>query len=214
MQVVSINTATRQSIAAGNKRWDTGIFKRPRRGPVYIGRLGADGDTIVDTRVHGGEDQAVYLYSMADYLWWSESLGRELEPGCFGDNLTLSSFPDQPLRIGDRLNINGTVQLEITAPRIPCVKLATRMGDPAFAKQFVAAVRPGAYARVLTQGEITSGDCVRWEPTSVDYALINDVFIEWHKKDWSAEIFEKALQSPISNIARGIIEERFVRPTA
>ena len=209
--IVSINIATRSQITAGNKELETGIFKRPCDGPVEIGEWGLEGDCIADTNVHGGTDQAVYLYSMADYRWWSGQLGRELEPGCFGENLTLSSFPEQPLRIGDRLRINGDIHLEITAPRVPCLKLAARMDDSGFVKKFIAAVRPGAYARVLSGGAVSSGDPVRWEPTAEDYVQVNEVFIEWHKKDWSAELFQRALQAPISDISRKIIEKRYTR---
>lgn len=211
MQVVSVNIATKSRITAGNKEMETGIFKQPGDGPITIGELGLEGDCIVDTNVHGGADQAVYLYSMADYQWWSESLGREFEPGSFGENLTLSSFPEQPLRIGDRLRINGNVHLEITAPRVPCLKLAAKMNDSGFVKKFIAAVRPGAYARVLTGGTVSSGDSVSWEPTAEDYVQVNEVFVEWHKKDWSEALFKKALQSPISNISRRIIEQRYTR---
>lgn len=211
MQVLSINVAEKRRITAGNKELETGIFKIPHSGPAFISTLGVAGDTIVDTTVHGGTDQAVYLYSQADYQWWSESLGRALEPGTFGENLTLSAFPEQPLKVGDRLTINGGVLLEITAPRVPCLKLATKMGDPTFAKTFVAAVRPGAYARVLSEGQVDAGDPVDWEQTTADYAGVNDIFVEWHKKDWSEALFRKALASPISNIARRIIEQRYTR---
>lgn len=208
MQIVSINAADRREISAGGKTLETGIFKQPLQGPVAINRNGIDGDTIVDAVFHGGEDQALYLYSQEDYQWWSQKLGRALEPGCFGENLTLSAFPDQPLRVGDRLTIGDAVMLEITAPRVPCLKLASRMGIPTFGKQFVAAVRPGVYARVLQTGSIQAGDHVSWEPTREDYILVNDIFTEWHRKQWSPVLAKQALDSPISSIAREIIRER------
>lgn len=211
MHIVSINAAEKQSMAVGNKTLDTGIFKQPLAGTVAITALGIAADSIVDSDVHGGEDQALYLYSAEDYAWWSDQLSRELEPGCFGENLTLSSFPQKPLRVGDRLTINNGVVLEITAPRVPCLKLATRMGDPTFGKKFVAAVRPGAYARVIETGEIQVGDRIEWHPSPENHVTINDVFIEWHKKDWSEAVFKQALQSPISKISRAIIEERYTR---
>jgi len=213
MYIHSINRASKTTLTAGGIEYETGICKQPCDQPVAIGSQGLAGDTIVDRSVHGGEDQAVYLYSLADYQWWSEQLGRPVPPGIFGENLTLSAFPEQPLKIGDRLTINDQVELEITAPRVPCVKLATRMGDPTFAKKFVAAVRPGAYARVLRTGTVAMGDPVQWQPTTEDFVLVNDVFVEWHKKDWSAAVFEKALQSPIARISRAIIKERFLKIT-
>ena len=48
-----------------------------------------DGDGQADLRVHGGPDKAVYAYAVEDYEWWADQLGRELEPGTFGENLTV-----------------------------------------------------------------------------------------------------------------------------
>ncbi len=208
MQILSINTASPQQLQIGDKTETTGIFKKPRQGSVLLGKLGLEGDTIVNTKVHGGEDQAVYLYSAADYAWWGKALGKEIEPGMFGENLTVTDFHDGQLRIGDRLLINDHVLLEITAPRVPCVKFTTKMNDKTFAKKFVAAQRPGAYARVLSPGEIQAGNEIVWQPTDKDYSTISEIFVEWHSKAWSAAVAQKALNSPISKIARGIIEER------
>ncbi len=208
MEILSINSATPKTLQVGKKSVTTGIFKEPQQGAVYIGALGLQGDAIIHKNVHGGEDQAVYLYSAADYAWWSKQLGKEIEPGMFGENLTITDFHTGTLRVGDRLLINGTVHLEITAPRVPCVQFSTKMGDSTFAKKFVAAQRPGAYARVLNGGNVAVGNTIEWQPTTEDYATINEIFVEWHNKSWSKAIAEKTLNSPISKIARRIIQER------
>ena len=66
----------------------TGIDKRPAAGPVWVGRLGLAGDTICDTRNHGGPDQAVYAYASEDTEWWQRQLAGELPfelgPGSLG----------------------------------------------------------------------------------------------------------------------------------
>ena len=208
MKVVSINTAKPESLKVGTKLVTTGIFKKPRNEPVAVNQLGFEGDTIVNKKVHGGIDQAVYIYSETDYQWWRNQLGRDLEHGKFGENLTITDFHDKELRIGDRLILNESVVLEITAPRVPCAQFATKVGDAEFGKHFVKAVRPGAYARVLTPGLIEPGCSITWQTTEQDFATVNEVFIEWHKKSWSESIARKALNSPISNIAREIIEKR------
>lgn len=208
MEILSVNSAVPAELRVGNRTVTTGIFKTPQQGPVCIGTMGVQGDTIINKNVHGGEDQAVYLYSAADYVWWSEQLGKEVEPGMFGENLTITDFHSGLLRVGDRLLINGSVQLEITAPRVPCVQFATKMGDATFGKKFVAAQRPGAYARVLKGGEVAAGNRIEWQPTDKDYAAINEIFVEWHSKAWSKALVEKCLNSPISKIARSIIKER------
>ena len=58
----------------------------------------------MDTKNHGGPDQAVYVYGGADYAWWSAELEQELAPGTFGENLTISDLESAPLAIGDRLH--------------------------------------------------------------------------------------------------------------
>ena len=208
MKLLSVNTAKPEQLQVGEKSVKTGIFKNAQNGPILVNELGLTGDTIVNKKVHGGVDQAIYIYSQSDYHWWQEQLGRELEPGMFGENLTISEYHSGDLRIGDRLLLGGNVLLEITAPRVPCAQFATKMGDGSFGKKFVSADRPGAYARVLVSGTIEAGCDIEWQPTDQDYATINEVFIEWHKKSWSESIARKALRSPISMIARGIIEER------
>lgn len=76
MEILSVNSAVPTELRVGNRTVTTGIFKTPQQGPVCIGTMGVQGDTIINKNVHGGEDQAVYLYSAADYVWWSEQLGR------------------------------------------------------------------------------------------------------------------------------------------
>ncbi len=208
MKILSINTASPQTLQVGKKMVTTGIFKEPRQGSVFLGELGLEGDTIVNRQVHGGEDQAVYLYSASDYAWWSDQLGKDIPPGMFGENLTITDYHDGTLRIGDRLLIDGRVLLEITAPRAPCAQLTNKMGDRTFARKFVAARRPGAYARVLAPGEVKVGHEISWLPTDKDHATIDEVFVEWHRKSWSETVARKALNSPISKIARRIIQEK------
>jgi len=113
-----------------------------------LGRHALKGDVVADQRNHGGPDQAVYLYSRADYDWWEAELERELPSGTFGENLTVSDFGPGELRPGDRLQI-GAVLLELTSPRIPCSVFAQHMGERQWVKRFAAAERPGSYARVL-----------------------------------------------------------------
>ena len=144
MQLISINIGRTQAIQGAKASGTTGIYKLP----VEAAQITAEGladDAICDRENHGGVDQAVYVYGTPDYAWWSAELGRALAPGTFGENLTITDLASARLNVGDRLRI-GAVVLEVTAPRIPCVTLATRMGDPAFVKRFRHAERPGLYA--------------------------------------------------------------------
>jgi MOSC domain-containing protein YiiM len=51
--------------------------------------------------------------------------------------------------------------LEVSEPRLPCFKLGIRMDDPGFLKRFAAGGRPGAYLRIVREGELGAGDAIR-----------------------------------------------------
>jgi MOSC domain-containing protein YiiM len=124
----------------------------------------------------------VYAYARESYAWWEGELGWELVPGTFGENLTLEGVEVDEALIGERWEI-GTTVLAVTAPRIPCVKLATRVGDPKFVKRFAQARRPGAYLRIVQEGELRAGDEVRvaLRPEhGVTIALVNEALLHDH----------------------------------
>jgi MOSC domain-containing protein YiiM len=121
-----------------------------------------DGDEQVDLRVHGGDDKAVYAYSVEDYEWWSAKLGRELGAGTFGENLTVSGIDPSNAVIGAHWRV-GTAVLQVTQPRLPCFKIGMRMGDAEFVDQFEAAARFGAYLRITHEGDVGAGDVVEVE---------------------------------------------------
>lgn len=199
--IVSINSAKSQAIEFNGQQVYTGIFKYPVADSVNVTALGLAGDTIVDKEVHGGLDQAVYLYHAEDYAWWEAELGRTIGYGTFGENLTIGGLDDISWVIGDRITINNVV-LEITAPRIPCFKLGVRMDDASFVKKFARAVRPGAYARVISEGAIKTGDTLSIEKTAMDYASVKAVFSLWHSKEKPVSMLKKVLASPVASVHR------------
>lgn len=142
----------------------TGIRKRPVSGPVLVREpaagSGLAGDAVCDGRSHGGPDQAVYAYAAEDLAAWSARLGRTLEPGTFGENLSTKGVDVSGALIGEVWQI-GAVVLEVSTPRIPCRTFAARMGEPNWVKRFTRAGVPGAYLRVLAGGEVRAGDEVR-----------------------------------------------------
>src|SRR4051795_10741194 len=146
--VLSVNVGRPAPLATGRRVVRSAIGKTPVPGPVAVRGVNLDGDDQADRKVHGGPDQAVYAYARESYEWWELELGRTLDPGTFGENLTLSGVDVDVAVIGERWAV-GTCVLEVTGPRIPCQKLATRMGDPRFVKRFAAGRRPGAYLRIL-----------------------------------------------------------------
>ena len=205
MNLLSVNVAKKEYVTIHVDPVETGIFKRATSEPVQIRFTGLEHDVIADTTVHGGKDQAVYLYSMEDYAWWAGELGKELTPGQFGENLTISSFGESPLRIGDQVVINDVV-LEITSARVPCAKLAARMQDPGFVKQFRNARRPGAYARVLKEGRVQAGNSVRFVRTNNEFPKVVDVFDLWFEKKKDPNTLRTWMDAPLAERARQAFE--------
>lgn len=207
--LLSINAAEPQTLRIGERLTRTGHFKLARSGAVQIGAGGIAGDFIADMKHHGGPDQALYLYSQADMDWWSEQLQRPIEPGFFGENLTLSHWWPE-LRVGDRVSI-GEVLLEITAPRIPCSTLAARVGDVRFAKAFVKAERCGAYARVLNAGALSVGQSVAVTPGDSAYPSINEVFRYCHSKGLNPTFLRRLLAAPLAEKMRAEMEQKLAK---
>lgn len=150
------------------RRRRSGIDKRPSAEPLVVrapgprkGGLGSGvvGDSICDSKHHGGDDQAVYAYAREDLDRWEGELGRELTNGMFGENLTTSGVDVTGLLIGERLAVgeDGLV-LEVTSPRTPCQTFVEWLGIRGWMKTFTAAGDPGAYFRVIQPGTIRAGD--------------------------------------------------------
>ncbi len=181
MKLISVNIGSERTQPKGDGLETTGIYKTPTLDPVKIEALGIGDDFICDKKNHGGLDQAIYVYGVTDYEWWSKELGREVEPGTFGENLTISDLESAKFNIGDRLHVGGVI-LEITAPRIPCSTLARRMQDSHFVKQYRHAERPGLYCRVLREGVVETGDEVAVERFIGEAVTIGQAFRDYYEK--------------------------------
>jgi MOSC domain-containing protein YiiM len=157
--VVSVNVGTPREVPWRGRTVRTAIWKHPVPGRVKVRGVNVDGDDQGDREVHGGVDKALYAYAAEDYGWWTAELGQELPPGTFGDNLTVHGIDVSGAEVGERWRVGGTL-LEVSQPRIPCFKLGIRMGSQRFPRRFAAARRPGAYLRILAEGEVAAGDPV------------------------------------------------------
>lgn len=207
MKVISVNIGRAQRIENAKAIGLTGIFKVPTTSAVRITALGLEGDAVCDTRHHGGVDQAVYVFGEPDYGWWSTELGRELRPGTFGENLTISGLESATFSIGDRLHMNEVV-LEVTAPRIPCATLAARMGDPTFVKKFRRAERPGLYCRVIQEGWVRAGEPVTLEPYAGAPLTALEMFRDFYDGQWDEVRIRRHLAAPIAIRDRVDMEEK------
>jgi MOSC domain-containing protein YiiM len=205
MQLESVNLGQEQILQNKSRAERTGIFKLPVEGSVRVTMLGLEGDAILSKRHHGGPDQAVYVYGRTDYDWWAEELKREMAPGTFGENLTITDLESAPFNVGDTLQV-GEVTLQVTAPRIPCETFAARMEDPKWVKRFRHAERPGLYCRVIQEGFVKAGDPVSMESYSGETISVLEMFRDFYERDKSEETLRRQLNAPIAIRARRDLE--------
>lgn len=131
---------------------------------VEITAQGLTGDKHADMQHHGGEDRAVCLFSL-EVIEALQAEGHAVAPGSAGENLTLSglSQPDWAnLTPGQRLKIGPDVTLEITKYTAPCSTIASFFVE-GNSNRISQKTHPGwsrLYARVVTPGEVKTGDIV------------------------------------------------------
>jgi MOSC domain-containing protein YiiM len=160
MQLVSVNVGLPRTIRVADRKIYTGIYKSEVKGPVAVRRLNLEGDRQADLRVHGGERKAVYAYPVEHYPFWGSVYPElELPWGSFGENLTTSGMTESTVSIGDQFRI-GSAVLQVTQPRMPCFKLATKFDDDDIIETFTASGRSGFYFSVVQEGEIKAGDAI------------------------------------------------------
>jgi len=205
MQLISINLGEERTLQQNDHVEQTGIFKSPIDRPARITKLGVEGDVIISKKHHGGPDQAVYIYGMADYAWWEKEISKALAPGMFGENLNISELESAQFNIGDYLHI-GDVSLQVTAPRIPCRTFAARMEDLQWVKKFRHAERPGLYCRVLKEGVVKTSDIVTFEKYTGETISIVQVFRDYYDKNKSEETIRRHLNAPVAIRIRESVE--------
>ncbi len=137
----------------------SGIDKRPFDGPRMLAGDAVQGDSVINRKHHGGPWQAVYAYAREDADWWETRLGIDIPSGSFGENLTTAGADLTNAVIGETWRV-GSATLRVTVPRIPCRTFAGFWGRSDLVKLFTAARRPGAYLRIVEEGEVRAGDAI------------------------------------------------------
>lgn len=158
-RVMRVNVGVPRDVEFNGETRQTAIYKSPAAGRVAALDDHLVGDKQANVVDHGGPDKAVYAYAREDLDFWAAELGRDVEDGFVGENLTTAGLDVSGAVIGERWHI-GTAVFEVAQPRIPCWKLGVRTGVPGMERRFGKASRPGAYLRIVTEGEIGAGDAV------------------------------------------------------
>lgn len=138
--------------------------------PVEVRALGLVGDDQVDQTVHGGLQQAVYVYPSEHLPIWQTirkqaGIDAPMTPGLIGENLLIEGLREEFLYVGDQLLI-GDVALAVTKPREPCFKFAARMGFAQAVKMMQQSGFTGWYCQVIRPGSLRAGDSITVAPGS------------------------------------------------
>lgn len=159
-KILSVNVGLPSEFEYNGRPARSAIWKAPVRGRIRAAGVNLAGDAQADRKAHGGPDKALYAYAVEDLRWWERELGRSLAHGQFGENLTTEGIAVNDALVGERWKV-GTLVLEVSEPRVPCWRLGARMEDPKFPRRFTEALRPGAYLRIVVEGEVGAGDEIK-----------------------------------------------------
>jgi len=182
-KVLSVNVGTVREFDYNGHPAKSAIWKSPVVGRIAARGVNLAGDDQADRKAHGGPDKAVYAYAVEDLRWWEPEVGRSLAYGELGENLTTAGVEVNTALVGERWEI-GTTVLEVSEPRIPCWRLGVRMNDKMFPRRFSEAVRPGAYLRIVVEGDVGAGDEIRVVERPEHELTIREVFrIYTHERD-------------------------------
>jgi MOSC domain-containing protein YiiM len=160
MQLQSLNLSKPIMVEYKGKPVQTGIFKEPVSGKIWLSQMQLEGDGQADLINHGGADKAVCVYAAEHYAHWENRLERKLEYGAFGENFTVSGLLEAEVHIGDTFEIGDTV-VQITQPRQPCFKLGVKHNLPKLPQLVQDSGYTGYYFRVLKQGHVATGEAFR-----------------------------------------------------
>jgi MOSC domain-containing protein YiiM len=138
-----------------------GVPKLPVAG-ARVTKNGVAGDRQKHTTFHGGPERAVSLFSL-EVIERLRAEGHPIEPGSTGENVTVSGLDWSLLAPGSRVSLGDEVVLEITGYAAPCGSIRASFAGGRF-KRISQKVNPSEsrlYARVLSEGGITTGDAAR-----------------------------------------------------
>jgi len=184
----------------------TSIVRSPAPGALWFGEKGPDGN---ETAVH---TEAVLAAPADHYDMWAARFGvsRADWDWCrFGENIVVSGFDENSLRVGDIVRIGGAV-FRVTSPRIPCFKFAWRLGQPdSVLGPMIESGHVGFYLAVETPGAVAAGDEATLESPDASAITVGDLSRLLVARDADPEALRAPLANPwLAGQARGMLAKR------
>lgn len=163
--VLSVQVAQARKVIISGRPILTAIHKTPVADPVRVAALGLEGDEQADLSVHGGLEKAVYAYPSEHYDFWRAArldagvggVDAALNPGAFGENLTLQGLLESDVWVGDVLQFSDCT-LRVSQPREPCYKFNAAMGFNMAVKTMAQSGFCGFYLSVDVPGKLQAGE--------------------------------------------------------
>jgi MOSC domain-containing protein YiiM len=114
--------------------------------------LGLDVDKQKHTKIHGGPERALCLFSL-EVLQMLQAEGHPIFPGSTGENVLISGLDWAVLAAGARIALGEEVIVELTRTATPCKTIA----ESFLGRDFKRLERPDQmrwYSRVIIEGTL------------------------------------------------------------
>lgn len=210
MRIISLNIGRPSAQRYGGLEVITGGAKKPvTRAMLRFENF--DGDRQADRVNHGGVEKAVCVYPFDHYPYWKKQLGRDLQPGAFSENLTVSGAIETEVCVGDVFQV-GEATVQVSQPRMPCSKLAGKNASNLLPKLIADTGYTGFYMRVLSEGVVAAGEgfeLVRAHPERITIADVNSIIYE---KSQDIALIKRLAELPeFSEVGRALFAQRLGR---
>lgn len=158
------------------RKFATGVFKMPVKGPVRVETLGIQGDVRADLTAHGGGRKRRCTRTLPNITSIGTISYRPVYNGvCLEETLRLRGLPEESVHTGDCFQV-GSAELIVTQPRFPCYKLAMKFDSMEMVKRFQLSGRCGFYLAVLNGGHIATGDQISLITLNSNSPTVAEIF--------------------------------------
>ncbi|WP_089189061.1 MOSC domain-containing protein [Campylobacter sputorum] len=191
MLVYSLQIGNIKKYSDENKKeFSSALIKNIYQDRITIDINGVNKDCISDTKNHGGTNKAVFANALSNYKIWNDFLGKKLNIGDMGENITMKNLDENSVFIGD-IHYIGSCILQVSQPRKPCAKLYKIHKNRNFTKFIFSSGLSGWYYKVLKSGECLLGDEVKVEQIEKTRLSIMDLNKLFFAPKENIKLFDK-----------------------
>lgn len=126
---------------------------------ALVDALGLERDKQKHTKIHGGPERAVCLFSL-EVMQALQAEGHPIYPGSTGENVLISGLDWPSLASGMRLALGPEVVVELTRTTTPCKQIVGSFADLDF-RHLGQPGRMRWYSRVIAEGVLRPAMAVR-----------------------------------------------------